>query len=107
DEIEFRGTGGMIRRTEDIVRWKVSRLFDGELWDPGRVDEIHEVWIPELANRKSELALEFEPHRRFALAVRGIMKLEVPGEVGLQDLRVVDAVQQSSREKRAISIGRE
>ena len=106
DEIEFRGTGGMIYRNEEKVRWKLAKLFDGELWDTGRVDELHEVVIPELANLKSKLAVKYEPHQQFALAVRGLADPEVPGKVGLQDLRVVDAVRKSVDEKRTVSLGR-
>jgi predicted dehydrogenase len=102
DEVEFRGTGGMIRRDEEKIRWRSSRLYRGELWDAGRVDELHDLYIPELANKKAILSENYEPHRRFALAVRGLAVLEVPGEVGVQDLKVVEAVSRSVEEKRTI-----
>jgi predicted dehydrogenase len=105
DRIEFLGTEGMISRDDESVRWLTSKLYSGELWDAKRVGEMHEIEMPELANGVEKLMPEYEPHRMFARAIRGKATLETTGEVGLQALKVVDAVQRSAKEKHAISVG--
>jgi 1,5-anhydro-D-fructose reductase (1,5-anhydro-D-mannitol-forming) len=104
DSIDFHGTDGMMGRDDEGIRWLSAELFSGELWDSGRAAEFHELGMPYLATRIAELMSRYEPHRLFAHAIRGKLPVETPGEVGLQALKVVDAVQRSATEKRAISI---
>jgi len=105
DEIEFRGTGGMIRREDWGIRWQSEKPFMGELWEAGRAGEAHQLTMPELAPRIAELLPKYEPHRLFALAVRGLAPLQTPGEIGVRTLRVVEAARRSAVEKRRISVG--
>ncbi len=104
DSVEFFGTDGMISRDDSGVRWLAGKLFSGELWDSRRVGEMHELEMPKLATKILELIPRYEPHRLFAHAIRGKAPLETPGEVGLQALKVVEAVRKSSMEKRAIIV---
>jgi len=104
DSIEFHGTDGMMGRDDEGIRWLCGELFSGELWDSGRAGEFHELAMPYLATRIAELMSSYEPHRLFAHAIRGKTPVETPGEAGLQALRVVEAVQRSAAEKRAIAI---
>jgi len=104
DSLELFGTDGMITRADEGVRWQTSELFAGEVWDSGRVGEIHELSMPDLANKVMQLMPQYEPHRLFAHAIRGTAPLETPGEIGVQTLKVVEAVRRSAEENRAISI---
>jgi len=104
DTIEIQGTAGFISRDDLWLKWKTAELFGGELWDAGRVDEIHEITFTHVANRTAELLPQLEPHRLFAHAIRGKAPLEATGEVGLKSLKVVEAVRISAEEKRPVSI---
>ncbi len=104
DSIELFGTGGMIGRDVEGIRWLTSEQFSGDLWDAGRVGEIKQLRMPEIANRIAELTAQYEPHRQFAHAIRGKAPLDTPGELGHQVLKVVEAVRQSAVEKRTIVI---
>jgi len=104
DSIEFFGTGGMISRNDEGIRWMTSELFSGDLWDAGRIGEARELRMPDLANGIADLTSQYEPHRQFAHAIRGKAPLDTPGELGLQVLKVVEAVQRSVTEKRTIEI---
>jgi len=104
DSIEIYGTDGMIRRDEDSIKWVTSELYSGELWDAGRPGETHVLYMPDLANKISSLIDQYEPHRMFAHAIRGHGSVETPGELGVQELKIVDCVARSAAENRVVEI---
>jgi len=104
DSIELFGTGGKIKRDERNITWVVKEHFAGEVWDSGRPGESHEILMPEIAPIVGHLTSQYEPHRLFAHAIRGDGEVETPGEMGLQILRVVEAVMKSATDHEATEV---
>jgi len=104
DSIEILGTDGMIRRDEEGLTWITCELFSGELWDAGRVGAIHKLTYPEMAGKIAKLFEQYEPHRKFAHAIRGKSPVETPGELGVYALKIVEAAARSTAEFRTITI---
>ncbi len=104
DSVEFNGTAGMISRDEEKLEWLTCKIFEGEIWDAPRVDERHVMTMPNTAENVFMCRQDYEPHRMFARAIRGLVEVETPGEIGLDALRVVEAVRKSAEEGISIRI---
>jgi predicted dehydrogenase len=104
DVFFIHGTGGYVGKRGTRMTWEVNQPFDGEAWccdkacEPGHVEL---DWYP---SRPSRTKREYEQHRRFALAIRGVIPLETTAEEGLKDLLVVEAVHKAAEEKRAVEV---
>jgi predicted dehydrogenase len=104
DSIEIYGTRGMISRDHDSIKWRTSKPFQGDVWDSEGKNDIQEIMISSLSERISQLYPAHEPHRQFALAIRGAGEVETSGAEGIQALKIVEAVMKSSESGRMISI---
>lgn len=104
DVFFIHGTDGYVGRRGTRIAWEVNQPFDGEAWrcenarEPGHAEL---EWYP---SRPARIKSEYEQHRLFALAIRGIVPLETTAEDGLVDILVVEAVHKSADEKRAVEI---
>ena len=100
----IHGTDGYIGRRGTRIAWQVNQPFDGEPWwgnHPGEPGHAELEWY---LSRPARIKSEYEQHRLFALAIRGLAPLETAAEEGLKDLLVVEAVHKSAEEKRAVEI---
>ncbi|MFH1676933.1 MAG: Gfo/Idh/MocA family oxidoreductase, partial [bacterium] len=104
DSLEFFGTNGNISRDEGGISWQSCKPFQGEVWKCSRADEIHTLTMPDLAANAEKFHGCYEPHRAFALAIRGLAPVETPGEIGLNSLKIVEAVSNSAQKGKSVSI---
>ena len=104
DSLEFFGTSGNIMRDDGGISWQSCKPFDGDVWKCIRADEIHTLTMPDLAANAEKLHHLYEPHRAFALAIRGLAAVETPGKVGLNSLKIVEAVGKSAKKGKSVSI---
>lgn len=104
DFVEIYGTHGMISRDRQKVKWISSKPFSGEIWEINNIGEMNELEIESIAGKIDAFKPGYEPHRLFALAVRGRRQVEVTGEDGLKALRIVEAVAKSAKSRKAVRI---
>ena len=104
DVFFIHGTQGYVGRRGKRISWEVNQPFDGDAWCCKEACQPGHVELEWYLSRPARNRPEFEQHRRFALAIRGVIPLETTAEDGLKDILVVEAVHKSAAEKRAIQI---
>lgn len=79
--------------------------FEGRAWCCDKACQPELVELDWYSHRPTRIKSEYEQHRRFALAIRGKGEFEVPGEIGLRDLLIVEAVHKSADSGKAVAPG--
>jgi predicted dehydrogenase len=100
----IHGTAGHVGRKGNRIFWEVNQPFDGEAWRCNEACTPGHIEFDWYSSRPARIKPEYEQHRRFALAIRGLAELEASAEVGLKDLLVVEAVHKSAAERIAVAV---
>ena len=98
DLLFLYGTGGYIGHRRNIFSWKINKPYQGEVWSCDKAPLPGHAVFDSYNSRPTRIRPQYEQHRRFALAIRGQAQVEVPGDLGLRDLRIIEAVYKSAKE---------
>jgi predicted dehydrogenase len=102
--LEIYGTEGRLLRHSGELYLESSRTFQGEVIDfvtPGRPIRKSQE---ELAERIQPLGQKYCQHRAFVSAILNNEEPPVRGEIGLRDVRLVEAVYRSAAEQRVVEV---
>lgn len=105
DVFIIHGTEGYVGHRGNRFIWNVKEPFEGRAWCCDKACEPELVELDWYSHRPTRIKSEYEQHRRFALAIRGKGEFEVPGEIGLRDLLIVEAVHKSADSGKAVAPG--
>lgn len=100
----LRGTGGFIHRFDDTISVKGASDFSGEVFDYSASDNVKTIRLDEMKDKIEKLETKYEIHNRFARFVAGEEKFPCPLEMGVDDMRAVDAVYRSLESGRRIDL---
>jgi len=104
DVFFIHGTEGYIGHHGNMFFWRINQPYEDEAWSCDKADEPGHITLDRFNHRTTRIKPEYEQHRRFALAIRGQAEFEVPGEIGLRDLLIIEAIHESSKGGAAVKI---
>jgi predicted dehydrogenase len=104
DAFFIHGTDGYIGHRGNTLSWKINHPYECDAWSCEKASEPGHIKLDWYNHRPTRIKPEYEQHRHFALAIRGGGGFEVPGEIGLRDLRIVEAVYKSARDGMAVRV---
>jgi UDP-N-acetyl-2-amino-2-deoxyglucuronate dehydrogenase len=103
--VELYGTGGHVVKYDEMLRVKLDRPFAGEVLRCGPGCDTEQVVSVAAVAGDEALRTRYCQHVSFLRSVLEGGEPEVPGHMGLRDMRIVAAIYEAARSGRTVTTG--